>query len=115
MDVEREHYLESPSEEVWAALTDPEELEQWFANEAELDPRPGGRASFRWANGEEREAVVEEVDPERLLVLRWLDDNGTVWLELEPTGTGTTLRVVETSPEFSAALDVRALAVCMAA
>ena len=52
---------------------------------------------------------------ERRLVLRWLDDDGVVWLELEETGMGTTLRVVETSPEFAAALDLRALAACMAA
>ena len=115
MDVERERYLDSPTEEVWEALTDPDELEHWFANEVELDPTPGGHASFRWDNGETREAVIEEIEAERLLVLRWLDDDGVVWLELEPTGTGTTLRVVETSPEFSAALDIRALASCMAA
>ena len=66
-------------------------------------------------NGEAREAVVEEIEEERRLVLRWLDDDGVVELELEPTGTGTTLRVVETSPEFAAALDMQMLATCMAA
>jgi uncharacterized protein YndB with AHSA1/START domain len=115
MDVERERYLESSTEEVWTALTDPDELEQWFANEVDLDPTPGGHASFRWDNGEAREAVIEEVEAERRLVLRWLDDDGVVELELEPTGTGTTLRVIETSPEFAAALDVQMLATCMAA
>ena len=115
MDVERERYLESPTDEVWAALTDPDELEQWFANDVELDPTPGGRASFRWANGEQREAVVEAIEAERRLVLRWLDDDALVWLELEPTGTGTTLHIVETSPEFAAALEMRAFAECMAA
>jgi uncharacterized protein YndB with AHSA1/START domain len=115
VDVERDRYLESPTDEVWAALTDPDELEQWFANEVELDPTPGGRASFRWANGEQREAVVEAIEAQRRLVLRWLDDDGLVWLELEPTGTGTTLHIVETSPEFAAALEMRAFAACMAA
>ncbi len=115
MDVEREVFLDSTTEEVWTALTDPGELEQWFANEVELDPTPGGRASFRWDNGETREAVVEEIESESRLVLRWLDDEGVVWLELEPAGTGTTLRVVETSPEFAAALELRAYAACAAA
>ena len=59
--------------------------------------------------------MVEEVEAERRLVLRWLDDDGVVELDLVPTGTGTTLRVVETSPEFAAALDVQMLATCMAA
>jgi uncharacterized protein YndB with AHSA1/START domain len=115
MDVERELFVDSPADEVWAALTEAEQLEQWFANEVELDPTPGGRAIFRWANGEAREAVVQVAEPEHLLVLRWLDDDGVVWLEVEGTDAGTTLRVVETSPQFSAALELRALATCMAA
>ena len=45
--------------EVWEALTDPEQLEDWFATEVELEPRPGGRGVFRWGNGEERSASVK--------------------------------------------------------
>ena len=48
-------------EEVWSAITEPEQLVQWFANDVELDSRPGGRAAFRWDNGEERTAVVDQV------------------------------------------------------
>src|SRR5437867_4427867 len=59
MEVVREIELESPPEEVWEAITEPERLEEWFANDVELDPRPGGEGRFRWANGEERRAVVE--------------------------------------------------------
>lgn len=115
MDVERELFLDSPTDEVWEALTDPERLESWFATEVDFDPTPGGRASFRWANGEARDAVVEQIEPERRLVLRWLDDDGVVCLELDGTEQGTTLRVIETSPEFGAALEYRALAACMVA
>jgi uncharacterized protein YndB with AHSA1/START domain len=115
VDVERELFLESPANEVWDALTDPDQLETWFATEVDFDPTPGGRASFRWANGEARDAVVEQIEPERRLVLRWLDDDGIVWLELEGTERGTRLLVVETSPEFRTALDIRALAACTVA
>jgi uncharacterized protein YndB with AHSA1/START domain len=114
MKVERDVHLPTPPDDVWAALTEAEQLERWFANEVELEPAPGGRAVFRWANGEEREAVVEVADPERRLELRWLDDGGRVSLELRPDAGGTNLRVVESSPEFSAALAVRALAACAA-
>jgi uncharacterized protein YndB with AHSA1/START domain len=114
MKVERDVFLPTPPDEVWAALTEAEQLERWFANEVELDLEPGGRAVFRWANGESREAIVEELVPERRLGLRWLDDGGVVTLELEGTDSGTTLRVVESSPEFSAALGLRALAACAA-
>src|SRR6266511_2284875 len=65
MEVTREIELPSPPAEVWEALTDPRRLEEWFATEVELLPEPGGRGVFRWADGEERHAVVEEVVPER--------------------------------------------------
>jgi len=115
VDVERELFLESPADEVWEALTDPDRLESWFATEVDFDPTPGGRASFRWGNGEAREAVVEEIETEHRLVLRWLDDDGVVRLELVGTEQGTTLRVVESSPEFGLALEFRALAACAVA
>ena len=114
MKVEREVFLSSPPEEVWEALTEAEQLERWFANDVELDAEPGGKAVFRWSNGEQREAVIEEVEPERRLALRWLDDGGAVTLELEEAGDGTRLHVVETSPEFSAAFGLQALAACAA-
>ena len=109
MDVTRAVELDATPEEVWSAITEPEQLERWFANEVELDARPGGRAAFRWDNGEERTAVVDEVDAQRRLGLRW-DDGGTVVLELEETLAGTRLLVVESSPEFSTALALQALA-----
>ena len=42
--VRREIVLPNPREEVWEALTDPERLEDWFANDVDLDLRPGGGA-----------------------------------------------------------------------
>ena len=62
--IRKEIVLPAPRDEVWDALTDPERLEDWFANDVELDLRPGGGASFRWSNGEERHATVTEVEPE---------------------------------------------------
>src|SRR5262245_268924 len=74
MDVEREILLDAPPEEVWEALTDPEQLEEWFANDVEFDLERGG--VFRWDDGETRHAVVEEAVPERRLALRWWDPDG---------------------------------------
>ena len=88
MDVRREIVFPAEPAEVWEALTEPERLEDWFATEVELEPRPGGRGVFRWGNGEERSASVEEVDPERLLTLRWEDDGGEVVFTLEPVAGG---------------------------
>jgi uncharacterized protein YndB with AHSA1/START domain len=108
MEIEREIVLPVPPDEAWEALTEPEQLEEWFANDVELDPRPGGTGTFRWDNGEERMAVVESVEPETSLVLRWHDDGGLVELRLEDAPAGTRVLVRETSPEWSTALELQA-------
>ena len=106
--IRREILLDAPREEVWEALTDPERLEDWFANDVDLDLRPGGGASFRWANGEERHAVVREVEPGERLAFDWEDGDGEVEFTLADGSDGTLLTVVETSPAWTTALDVQA-------
>jgi uncharacterized protein YndB with AHSA1/START domain len=99
MEVEREIVLDAPPEEVWEALTDPEQLEGWFANDVEFDLEHGG--TFRWNDGEVRHAVVEEVDTERRLALRWWDpmrpEESEVTFTLVAVPTGTRVVVTETA------------------
>jgi uncharacterized protein YndB with AHSA1/START domain len=114
MVVSREILLPAPRDLVWEAITDAAQLAEWFANDVVLELRPGGDAVFRWDNGEVRHAEVESVDPEECLRLRWEDD-GVVELRLEDDAEGTRVLVRETSPEFSAALELRALATCTTA
>jgi uncharacterized protein YndB with AHSA1/START domain len=109
IDVEREITVPEEADEVWESLTDPERLEEWFATEVELDARPGGEGVFRWGDGDERRAVVRELEEAQRLVLDW-DDGGSVAIELEPCESGTRVHVVETSPEFAPALELRAMA-----
>lgn len=99
-------------DEVWAALTESERLEDWFANEVDIDLRPGGEVSFRWGNGEERHATFTDVEPEQRLALQW-DDEGEVEFTLADEVEGTRLTVVETSPAWSAALDLQASALAL--
>lgn len=104
--IERELELPAPSEEVWEALTDPERLSGWLADEVSFDLRPGGDATFR--DGDTlRQGWVEEVSPPdsdagaaRLAFWWAIDDEpaSRVELTLEPTHGGTRLRVVETRP-----------------
>lgn len=107
--VEREIVVPEDPDEVWEALIEPERLEEWFATEVELDARPGGEGVFRWGDGDERHAVVRELEEAERLVLDW-DDGGAVVLELEPVVDGTRVRVVESSPEFGPALELRSFA-----
>jgi uncharacterized protein YndB with AHSA1/START domain len=114
VQVEREIVFPESPGEVWEALTEPERLEEWFATEVELDARPGGTGVFRWGDGDERRATVREASEQERLVLDW-DDGGEVVVELEEVDGGTRLRVVESTPEFGTALELRALACLQAA
>jgi uncharacterized protein YndB with AHSA1/START domain len=107
--IRKEIVLPADRDDVWEALTEPERLEDWFANDVELDLQPGGDVSFRWSNGEERHATVTEVEPERRLAFDW-DDEGTVEFTLEDDPEGTRLVVVESSPAWSTALELQASA-----
>ena len=109
MEITRELELPAPADEVWEALTVPARLAEWFANDVELDARPGGEGVFRWDNGEVRTAVVEEVDPGRRFGFRWTDESAesAVVFELDEVPGGTRVTVRETSVEFSAALGLQ--------
>ena len=111
--IRREIVLPAGRDEVWAALTDPHQLEEWFANDVELDLRPGGAARFRWGNGESRSATVTEVEPEERLAFEW-DEEGEVEFTLDDDADGTRLVVIETSPAWTTALDLQASALVCA-
>jgi len=111
MEVVREVVFDAPPDEVWDALTDPERLEEWFANDVEFDLDRGG--VFRWEDGEVRHAVVEEVEPERRLAIRWWDpsapEQSEVTFTLDEIEEGTRLVVTETaSAEWAWALEAHA-------
>jgi uncharacterized protein YndB with AHSA1/START domain len=112
VEVVREIVFPSTPDEVWQALTEADQLEEWFANDVELDPRPGGAGVFRWDDGDERRATVVVADPGERLVLDW-DEEGEVEFVLEEVEEGTRLLVRETSPEWSTALELRAQALAL--
>jgi uncharacterized protein YndB with AHSA1/START domain len=105
--VEREVTVPAPPGDVWPVVIDADQVSAWFGADVELDPRPGGRAVFRWPDGTERAAVVEDVEPERRLAFRWLPFQSTaegetvtlppsrVAITLHPVPEGTRVRVVE--------------------
>jgi uncharacterized protein YndB with AHSA1/START domain len=112
VEVTREIIFPASPDEVWEALTNPDQLEQWFANDVEFDPRPGGAGVFRWDDGEERRATVVVAEPGERLVLDW-DEEGEVEFMVEEVVDGTRLLVRETSPEWSTALALYAEALVL--
>jgi uncharacterized protein YndB with AHSA1/START domain len=92
--VRREIVLPVDRERAWELLTEPAELEEWLADDVELEPEPGGPVRAAWDDtGEARSGVVEEVEPARRLAFRWEDGatgvpSRVVWtLEDAPGGT----------------------------
>jgi uncharacterized protein YndB with AHSA1/START domain len=106
--VERHVELPAAPPAVWQALTRGAELSAWFGAEVEMEARRGGRASFRWPDGRQREGRVEVFDVERQLLLRWLPFEraadgttgvtppGHIRFVLEPDEGRTLLTVTET-------------------
>jgi uncharacterized protein YndB with AHSA1/START domain len=98
--------LPATREEVWLALTTPEELSAWLGEVIDLEPRAGGAVSVREPDGATRRGVVEVVEPGRSFVLRWrrlagagrsleVGDASRVVFELSDERDGTRLTVRE--------------------
>jgi uncharacterized protein YndB with AHSA1/START domain len=107
-EIQREIVIDAPVERVWELITEAEHLGRWFGDAgAEIDLRPGGALVLRWsAHGTSRGRVVA-VEPCTRFSYRWapfkdpggaepVEGNSTlVEFTLQPEGTGTRLRVVE--------------------
>ena len=96
--VERETLVEATPEEVWAALTDEDRLEEWMAPDIELDPIEGGEIAVRDGD-DERLGTVETIEEEERFAFTWSrpgEGESFVEFTLEPLPAGTRVTVVET-------------------
>ena len=72
-----ERRVDHPVAAVWAAITEPGELGQWFPSEIEGEMRAGARLAFRFPEHDAIPDMVGEVtdfDPPRELGFRWGED-----------------------------------------
>lgn len=99
--IERQMTFPAPRDDVWAAITEPEQISKWFGNETELDLRPGGEGVFRWGETEVR-VTVEEVSPPSRFCYRWEPSQAPsggpatlVEFDLDEIPGGTRLRLAE--------------------
>ena len=108
MQIERETMISAPVERVWAVLTEGEHVGRWFSDAgAEIDLRPGGEITMRWAEYGVGRARIVDVDPPRRFSYRWAairehwgeepDDRNSTLVEftLAEDADGTRLKVVE--------------------
>jgi uncharacterized protein YndB with AHSA1/START domain len=61
--------IDASPDEVWAALTEAEELVRWFPTEARVTPGKGGTMLWSWGHGEDWETRIDAWEPGRLLRL----------------------------------------------
>ena len=109
--IEREILIEAPADVVWRTITEPDQIERWFADRVQLDLRPGGAGTFVFDDSATSKQVtaplvIEAVEPPRRFAFRWSHPQGqppvagnSVLVEFLLTVEGderTRLRVVET-------------------
>ena len=106
--IERVIDIDAPIDVVWTVITEPEHINSWFTDSAELALRPGGEGHFAWdVKGTSRKNVnlrVERLEPPHFFSFRWDYPDGAepsemnaplVEFSLEAQGASTRLRLVE--------------------
>jgi uncharacterized protein YndB with AHSA1/START domain len=82
--------------ELWAALTEPEELAKWLAD-AEFEARVGGSVHLVWPGSGEMRGTVQEYNVPSLLEYTWDESDGASLVRWEVASSGdgrSTLRLV---------------------
>lgn len=97
-----ERHLAHPVERVWAAVSEPEQMEAWLAFKVRLDPSVGGAMSL-WLGDSRAESpvatgTVSAFDPPTVLEAE-MDDGSVLRFELSPSAGGCVLVFTDTRPE----------------
>ena len=91
-----ERQIRHPISKVWEALTDPAQVEEWWAR-ADVELVEGGRARFEWLNGDAvAEGHISRLEPPRTIEFD-TDIHGRLLWELHPDGDGTRLTLTVTA------------------
>jgi uncharacterized protein YndB with AHSA1/START domain len=87
--------LPYPREKVWRAITEPDELSNWFPTTIEGERSAGARLRFSFPGGEAppMDGEMLAYEPESFMELRWGSD--IVRLELRTVADGTELTLLD--------------------
>ena len=103
-----------PVEEVWRAVTDPDELKAWFPTRIEIDRWEAGAALTHHFDGQPVDplpGLVLECSAPHRLVFTWGDD--TIGFDLSPTEGGTLFVLTEELGASTAARNAAGWEVCL--
>jgi uncharacterized protein YndB with AHSA1/START domain len=88
-----ERIYDATPDELWAAITDPEQIRGWLANVTRWSLTPGESWGIRFDDGAVDGRVLA-VDPGRRLELTWVEESGmetVLALEIVPREAGSLL------------------------
>jgi uncharacterized protein YndB with AHSA1/START domain len=108
--------LTHPQTKVWRAITEPDQLAQWFPSTIEGERAAGAPLRFTFPDdvAEPFDGQMLAYEPESLLEFRWGAD--VVRIELRPVAEGTELTLLDTLEERGkAARDGAGWHACLAA
>lgn len=105
-----ERSLSFPIEDVWAAITEPERLGDWWppmAAKITVDLREGGKIVFDWPDTDfpTMEFTITRLQPPTLLEHTHTSPGSWMRWELEATDDGTQLRATYSVPDIDMAIE----------
>ncbi len=83
--IERQLTIEAPIAKVWAAITDPKQVSQWFGETAEFEPKPQALGWFGWQQHGQFALRVEQVEAPTRFAWRWMADKDVPFNEQDST------------------------------
>jgi uncharacterized protein YndB with AHSA1/START domain len=102
-------FIESDAVSIFSYLSEQGKLSAWFADQAILEPRFGGKYHLRWKNQDPVDGVVTELTAAKTLALTWKhpsDDAETrIRFRLSPQGGRTLVQLEHQGFSSAANLD----------
>jgi uncharacterized protein YndB with AHSA1/START domain len=109
--VERTLWISAPRDRVWQAITDPLQLEQWYAPGCKWEIaslKKGAEVRFFNTETDIQTATIESIEPPERLTLRWRVDLSASLLNtftLEERDSGTQVTITQSGYETLSAED----------
>ncbi|MEO8695606.1 MAG: SRPBCC domain-containing protein [Acidimicrobiales bacterium] len=116
--ITRQVDLDTPADELWDMVSDPDQMATWLGDSVDVDMRPGGTGTVV-DDGIVRDIEIDEVNESRRLSFTWWESGDRATASRVEFVVGTTtdgrsrLTITETLPDLSPRMVARASATRM--